>query len=269
MKKQTMYLVLFICFNLMLDINCSESETELDFYSFTVMDIYENIITLEDYRGKVSLVVNVASQCGYTDKHYKSLVRLQELLEETNKFNVLAFPCNQFGQQEPRSNLDVLDFAIDTYEVNFPMFAKVNVKGPDALDAWKYLSEKSGHEPEWNFWKYLVDSDGKVVDAWGPWTDPDKLFNIITLYIRKAEKAEADKAEAEKVDAKKAEADKAEADKAEAKKVEADKAEADKAEAKKVEAEKAEAKKVEAEKAEAKRAEAEKRKDKTSRDEEL
>ncbi|XP_076440570.1 glutathione peroxidase 7-like [Babylonia areolata] len=174
-------------------INSSVATGELDFYSYTVMDIHENIISLEEYRGKVSLVVNVASACGYTDNHYKSLVRLQELLADTDRFNVLAFPCNQFGRQEPGSNLDIYDFATEKYGANFPLFAKVDVKGPSALDAWKYLSEQSGREPDWNFWKYLIDSNGKVVDAWGPWMDPDRLYNIISSTIRRAEKE--DKAE--------------------------------------------------------------------------
>ncbi|KAK7100258.1 glutathione peroxidase 7-like [Littorina saxatilis] len=162
------------------------------------MDIKDNIVSLEKYRGKVSLVVNVASHCGYTDNHYKSLVRLQELLEDTKKFNVLAFPCNQFGKQEPGSNAEIFNFANEKYDVIFPMFAKVNVKGPNALDAWRYLNDKSGVEPDWNFWKYLVNHEGKLVKGWGPWMDPDKLFNIILQTIKKANTADSNSTDGKK-----------------------------------------------------------------------
>ncbi|XP_025108957.1 glutathione peroxidase 7-like [Pomacea canaliculata] len=161
-------------------------DEKLNFYSHTVMDINENVVSLTKYKGKVSLVVNVASECGYTDNHYKSLVRLQELLGPTGKFNVLAFPCNQFGQQEPKSNAAIYRFAKKTYSVNFPMFAKVHVKGQDALDAYTFLIEQSKKVPQWNFWKYLVSHEGQVLEAWGPWVDPDKLFNTISHAVNDA-----------------------------------------------------------------------------------
>lgn len=166
---------------------------DLNFYSFPVMDINGDIVSLSQYKGKVSLVVNVASECGYTDNHYSGLVTLQDVLGPTGKFNVLAFPCNQFGHQEPGPNEAIQRFATQTYRANFPMFGKVNVKGRDALDAWSYLIKESGKEPDWNFWKYLVDHEGHVIDAWGPFTPPEKLYNSIKKAVDKAQAADGTK----------------------------------------------------------------------------
>ncbi|XP_061169108.1 glutathione peroxidase 7-like [Saccostrea echinata] len=147
------------------------------FYSYSVKQ-GDKEITLSQYAGKVVLVVNVASECGYTDGHYRSLVRLQDKLGSSDKFSVLAFPCNQFGKQEPGSYKEILSFAKKNYKVNFPIFSKINVMGEDVPDAWKYLIENS-EEPTWNFWKYLVDEKGQVVRAWGPWISVDDITQDI------------------------------------------------------------------------------------------
>ncbi|XP_044530742.1 glutathione peroxidase 7 [Gracilinanus agilis] len=138
---------------------------ESDFYNFKVVNIRGKWVSLEKYRGSVSLVVNVASECGYTDQHYRALQQLQRDLGP-HHFNVLAFPCNQFGQQEPDTNKEIENFARKTYGVSFPMFSKIAVRGAGANAAFKYLTESSGEEPTWNFWKYLVAPNGKVVGAW-------------------------------------------------------------------------------------------------------
>ncbi|XP_029474214.1 LOW QUALITY PROTEIN: glutathione peroxidase 7 [Rhinatrema bivittatum] len=109
-----------------------------DFYTFKVVNIRGKLISLEKYRGSVSLVVNVASECGFTDSHYKSLQQLQRDLGPYH-FNVLAFPCNQFGQQEPGSNREIESFARKNFGVSFPMFSKVAVTGFGANAAFKYL----------------------------------------------------------------------------------------------------------------------------------
>uniref|UniRef100_A0A3Q3B5F1 Glutathione peroxidase n=1 Tax=Kryptolebias marmoratus TaxID=37003 RepID=A0A3Q3B5F1_KRYMA len=116
---------------------------------------------------KVSLVVNVASECGFTDEHYRELQQLQRDFGPSH-FNVLAFPCNQFGQQEPGSDKEIDSFVRRVYGVSFPLFSKIAIVGTGANNVYKYLIEASGKEPDWNFWKYLVDVNGKVVDAWGP-----------------------------------------------------------------------------------------------------
>ncbi|RVE73683.1 hypothetical protein OJAV_G00034100 [Oryzias javanicus] len=153
-----------------------------DFYTFKVVNSRGKLVSLEKYRGSmglthlccgslpfllVSLVVNVASECGFTEEHYKDLQQLQRDFGSSH-FNVLAFPCNQFGQQEPGSDQEIDSFVRRVYGVSFPLFSKIAVVGTGAHNVFKYLVEASGKEPDWNFWKYLIDVNGKVVDAWGP-----------------------------------------------------------------------------------------------------
>nr|XP_025847601.1 glutathione peroxidase 7 isoform X3 [Vulpes vulpes] len=132
----------------------------------------------------VSLVVNVASACGFTDGHYRGLQQLQRDLGPRH-FTVLAFPCNQFGQQEPDGDREIESFARRTYGVSFPMFSKVAVTGTGAHPAFKYLTQTSGKEPTWNFWKYLVAPDGKVVGAWDPTVSVEDIRPQITALVRK------------------------------------------------------------------------------------
>uniref|UniRef100_A0A7N5JB95 Glutathione peroxidase n=1 Tax=Ailuropoda melanoleuca TaxID=9646 RepID=A0A7N5JB95_AILME len=143
------------------------AQREQDFYDFKAVNIRGKLVSLEKYRGSVSLVVNVASECGFTDQHYRALQQLQRDLGP-HHFNVLAFPCNQFGQQEPDTNKEIESFARRTYSVSFPMFSKVAVTGAGAHPAFKYLIQTSGKEPTWNFWKYLVAPDGKHWSPCGP-----------------------------------------------------------------------------------------------------
>ncbi|XP_030852213.1 glutathione peroxidase 7-like [Strongylocentrotus purpuratus] len=139
-----------------------------NFYDFTVKNIEGKRVRLEKYRGTPSLVVNVASDCGYTDRTYRDLVDLSKDPQFEDRLNILAFPCNQFGHQEPQSNEEIKHYVKALYDVEFPLFAKVEVKGYDADPAWQYLTSNAHQEPTWNFWKFLVDSEGKVKDAWGP-----------------------------------------------------------------------------------------------------
>ena len=106
--------------------------------------------------------MNVASECGYTDNNYKELVQLQSEYEGKG-FTVLGFPSNQFGQQEPGSDKDILDFAKAKYDVNFPLFSKVNVLGDNSCDLYNHLYSQTAVRPSWNFCKYLVDASGNVV----------------------------------------------------------------------------------------------------------
>ncbi|NP_001072404.1 glutathione peroxidase 7 precursor [Xenopus tropicalis] len=155
-----------------------------DFYTFKVVNIRGKLVSLEKYRGSVTLVVNVASECGFTDSHYKALQQLQRDLGSYH-FNVLAFPCNQFGQQEPNSDREIENFVRKNYSASFPMFSKTAVTGTGVNSAFKYLIESSGKEPDWNFWKYLVGPDGKVVDAWGPSVSVAEVRPHITSLVRK------------------------------------------------------------------------------------
>ena len=115
---------------------------------------------LATYRGKVTLVVNVASYCGYTPQ-YKGLEALHR--EFSGKgFAVLGFPSNDFGEQEPGSGEEIAQFCKLTYDVTFPMFAKVETAGPNQSPIYRYLGT-SGHLPAWNFAKYLIGKDGKII----------------------------------------------------------------------------------------------------------
>uniref|UniRef100_A0A8D0H9A5 Glutathione peroxidase n=1 Tax=Sphenodon punctatus TaxID=8508 RepID=A0A8D0H9A5_SPHPU len=162
----------------------ASQQKETDFYTFKVVNIRGKLVSLEKYRGSVSLIVNVASECGYTDSHYKALQQLQRELGSYH-FNVLAFPCNQFGQQEPDSNKEIENFVRKTYGVSFPMFSKIAVSGTGANSAFKYLIESSGEEPTWNFWKYLVDPNGKVVKAWDSTVSVGEIKPHITDLVGK------------------------------------------------------------------------------------
>ncbi|XP_074859528.1 glutathione peroxidase 7 [Carettochelys insculpta] len=162
----------------------ASQQKEIDFYTFKVVNIRGKLVSLEKYRGSVSLVVNVASECGFTDSHYKALQQLQRDLG-SHYFNVLAFPCNQFGQQEPDSNKEIESFVRKSYGVSFPMFSKTAVTGAGANAAFKYLIEATGQEPTWNFWKYLVDANGKAVNAWDSTVTIKEIKPYITELVRK------------------------------------------------------------------------------------
>jgi glutathione peroxidase len=134
--------------------------------------------TLEPYRGKVLLIVNTASRCGFTPQ-YKGLEELYKKFHDRG-LEVLGFPCNQFGAQEPGSEEEIQKFCSLTYDVSFPMFAKVDVNGPNTHPLYDYLKSRSkgvlGTEGiKWNFTKFLVDRTGKVVDRFAPTTTPSAL----------------------------------------------------------------------------------------------
>lgn len=119
---------------------------------------------LSKYKGKVVVLVNVASKCGYTPQ-YQGLERLYQGKKDMGLV-ILAFPANNFGGQEPGSNQDIADFCSGTYGVTFPMFEKISVKGDDAHPLYKQLASQPppvGGEPKWNFTKFVVDRDGRVV----------------------------------------------------------------------------------------------------------
>lgn len=134
-------------------------------------------VTLADFAGKVLLIVNVASRCGLTPQ-YSQLERLQREYGERG-LQVLAFPCNQFGGQEPGTDEEIANFCISTYGVTFPVFHKIEVNGPGRHPLYRQLTrmptgEDGGDEDiRWNFEKFLVDRDGVVVARFAPATTPD------------------------------------------------------------------------------------------------
>lgn len=130
-------------------------------YDFKLTNIDDQPVDLAQYKGKVALVVNVASKCGYT-KQYKGLESLYREYKDKG-FEILGFPSNDFGAQEPGTEAEIKSFCSLTYDVTFDMFSKVKVSGSDMADAYKYLTETTGSQVKWNFNKFLVDKEGKVV----------------------------------------------------------------------------------------------------------
>ncbi|XP_044462141.1 probable glutathione peroxidase 2 [Mangifera indica] len=144
-------------------------------YDFTVKDIRRNDVNLSDYRGKVLLIVNVASKCGLTQSNYKELNILYENYKNKG-FEILAFPCNQFAWQEPGNNEEIQEVVCTMFKAEFPIFDKIDVNGKNAAPLFKFLkSEQGGYFVDaikWNFTKFLVDKEGKVVARYAPRTSP-------------------------------------------------------------------------------------------------
>lgn len=145
-----------------------------DFYSIAVRSIDGSDNLLGPLRGKVVLAVNVASQCGLTPQ-YSGLERLYRDLKD-QQFAVVGFPCNQFGAQEPGTESDIMRFCQLTYDVSFPMSAKLEVNGPTRHPLYAFLTAPDTGVPgdiEWNFEKFLVDRDGRVLKRYPPGTKPE------------------------------------------------------------------------------------------------
>jgi glutathione peroxidase len=155
-------------------------------YDFTATRLDGKAQSLGDYRGRVLLIVNTASQCGFTPQ-YAGLEALYEKLGDLG-FAVLGFPCNQFGQQEPDGEAEIGAFCEKNYGVTFPMFAKIDVNGPHAHPLYKYLKEARpgllGSEAiKWNFTKFLVGRDGVPVARHAPQTKPEELEKPIRALL--------------------------------------------------------------------------------------
>jgi glutathione peroxidase len=147
-------------------------------HDFTVDDIKGKPVKLDRYKGKVLLVVNTASQCGFTPQ-YKGLEALYEKYHGKG-LEVLGFPCNQFGAQEPGTEDEIASFCELNYGVTFPLFAKVDVNGDNTAPVYKYLkSAKPGllgsEAIKWNFTKFLVDRGGKVIARFAPKDTPESI----------------------------------------------------------------------------------------------
>lgn len=145
-----------------------------NFYEFAVKSIKEEPTPLSTFKGKVSLVVNTASECGLTPQ-YKDLQAIHDRYKAQG-FNVLGFPSNDFGAQEPGSNEEIAKFCDISFKTTFPLFAKGPVKGPTKQELYKYLTEESSPttkgEITWNFEKFLIGRDGTVLKRFSPKTIP-------------------------------------------------------------------------------------------------
>jgi glutathione peroxidase len=157
----------------------------MNIYDFIAKDIDGDTKSLKEYEGKVLVIVNTASKCGFTPQ-YKELEELYKKFG-SEKFEILGFPCNQFMNQEPGDSTDIKNFCEINYGVTFPIFEKTDVNGDNAHPLFQYLcKEKSGlfgGNIKWNFTKFLVNSKGEVVDRFAPTTSPLKLEAAIRTLI--------------------------------------------------------------------------------------
>ncbi len=151
-------------------------------YDFTATDIDGSTRPLDQFRGKVLLIVNVASQCGFTPQY----AGLEKLARDygSRGLVVLGFPCDQFGHQEPGDEAEIKDFCSLRYDVTFPMFSKVDVNGSDAHPLWTWLKDEKGgflgiDAIKWNFTKFLVGRDGHVIKRYAPTETPASLAGDI------------------------------------------------------------------------------------------
>ncbi|XP_047981570.1 probable phospholipid hydroperoxide glutathione peroxidase [Salvia hispanica] len=153
----------------------ARAATEKTIHDFTVKDIDGKDVALSKFKGSILLIVNVASQCGLTSSNYTELSQIYEKYKSQG-LEILAFPCNQFGGQEPGSNRDIKNFACTRYKAEFPIFDKVDVNGPNTAPVYQFLKSNAGgflgDLVKWNFEKFLVNKDGKVVERYPPTTSP-------------------------------------------------------------------------------------------------
>lgn len=163
------------------------STQDQTFHNFKVKNAQGQETDLSQYKGKVVLAVNVASKCGFTPQ-YEGLEKLHEKYASQGLV-VLGFPCNQFGAQEPGDEKEIQQFCSLTYDVKFPIMAKINVNGGDAAPVYQYMKSEApgilGTEMiKWNFTKFLVGKDGKVINRYAPKTKPEELEQDIEKALK-------------------------------------------------------------------------------------
>lgn len=164
MKIQILAFLLFLA---SISISTAQNNKTMSFFDFNYTDINGKIEKLSDLKGKYILAVNVASECGYT----KQYTQLQELYDHyKDKLVVIGFPCNQFGGQEPGTEKEILSFCQKNYGVNFPLSEKISVKGDQQAPIYKWLTtqplkNETEHTIKWNFHKFLIDPNGKLIGS--------------------------------------------------------------------------------------------------------
>jgi len=158
----------------------------MSLYQIRVEDINNNIIELEKYKGKVLLVVNTATRCFFTPQ-YEGLQELYNKFQ-TKGFEILDFPCNQFAKEAPGSIEDINKFCVEKFDTTFPRFQKVNVNGEDEFILYTYLKRHQkgflGKKIKWNFTKFLVDTNGRVIKRYSPHVKPNKIAKDIEKLLK-------------------------------------------------------------------------------------
>jgi glutathione peroxidase len=166
---------IFVSVVLLVSIMSNSASASSTIYSFTLPSIEGKPMPLADFKGKVILMVNVASQCGYTPQ-YTALEALYEKYKNRGLV-IVGFPANNFGAQEPGTNAEIKTFCSRKYSVTFPLYSKISVKGSDQAPLYQYLTEKTDPsikgEIKWNFTKFLVDRKGNVVQRFEPAVTPE------------------------------------------------------------------------------------------------
>lgn len=149
----------------------------MKFYDFSAINIYGEEVSMEQYKGKVVLVVNTASKCGLTPQFEELEQLYQEYKEEG--LEILGFPCNQFANQDPGTNEEIHQFCQLNYGVTFNMFEKIDVNGDNAHPIYKYLTNQAkgvfSNKIKWNFTKFLIDAEGNVIKRYAPTVVPSKI----------------------------------------------------------------------------------------------
>ncbi|KAB1434501.1 glutathione peroxidase [Candidatus Galacturonibacter soehngenii] len=157
----------------------------MGFYDLKVKNAKEELVSMEAYKGKVLLIVNTATGCGFTPQ-YEGLQKLYDKYKDKG-FEVLDFPCNQFGKQAPGSNEEIHEFCTLKYNTTFPLFSKIDVNGKNADPLFQYLKENSksilGKQIKWNFTKFLVDKNGNVIERFAPTVEPEKIEEKIAALL--------------------------------------------------------------------------------------
>ncbi|GAB3045611.1 glutathione peroxidase [Virgibacillus ainsalahensis] len=154
-------------------------------YNFSAKTMQGEEKSLEDYKGNVLLIVNTASECGFTPQ----FEGLQKLYEQYNDqgFEILGFPCNQFNEQDPGTDGEISNFCQKNYGVTFPMFSKIDVKGDNAHPLFKYLTDEQkgilSKQIKWNFTKFLINKQGEVIDRYAPQTKPGSIEKDVKKVI--------------------------------------------------------------------------------------
>ena len=156
-------------------------------YEFDCKDAQGNTVSLSEYRNKVLLIVNTASKCGFTPQ-YEGLNNLH-LKYSDKDFSVLGFPCNLFGKQEPGTNQEIQEFCSINFQIEFPVFEKIDVNGPAADPLYQYLTEKKtgllgSKNIKWNFTKFLVDQNGNVIARFAPIIRPENIEKKINALLK-------------------------------------------------------------------------------------
>ena len=152
----------------------------MSIYDFKVKDMFNEEVDLAEYKGKALLIVNTATGCGFTPQ-YEGLEALYKKYKDQG-FEILDFPCNQFGHQAPGSDQEIREFCTAKYDVSFRQFKKIDVNGKEEEPLYKYLKSQKGglfKRIKWNFTKFLVDKEGNVVERFGPTTKPEDIEDKI------------------------------------------------------------------------------------------